>query len=1065
MTMWDGTVRARLRAYRTTLAGLATLAALVTAAVGGTLAFVEESSTQSIQAAPDLASGAASVTQLETRMGSDALVQDSQARAVIEGKVSGAPVDVLRSVRSEPVTALLDGDELGRVVLLADPALAAHAGLTEGGWPARPGQGAVRGDAAAALGVEVGQEIVVDGAAVTVVGLWEALDPDAPFWAMDALATGAGADGPFGPVLVDEATLLTVQDDPFVRWSLLPRVAELSVDDVGAMATGLTTLRSTFHASPAQVRGVVETGTLGATTLRLDADAATARAVTGVPVVVLLLISVVSIAQVARLLVAIRGRESQILVARGASATQLGLLAAVEALPSAVGGALLGIGVAWSTVTVAGPGGALTDAAWRWILLSAAGLAILVVGILVLVVVLDTRALARLRAVDAAGRTRTVVGIGALMLLAAAAALAGWRVWLARTQLVPAAEELVVMAPGILLLTGALLSLVVLAPTLRAVDRWAGRSGGVVPVLAARQVSRRLTGYAVPVLLVALATGTLVLANTYGATTAGLQDQVDAVRAGADLRVLTGTRGTVTPRTTVPEIDAGDSAQTSLVLNATGVIGDGEVRVLAVPGGRLNAVLPATGPGAASLLTPVLEPDHDQLPGLALPEDTTAVSLVVRGRAGAEPADDSKPWSRSAVGGRPVRVDTTIWLADSSGGVVRIAGPTAQLPVDGGFADAVPTEGVAAAADLPCAGPWRVVALDIEINNHDTEVTFQVEATSMTATLATGETAPVSVDAGESWALEQALLGTALQAWPTGESTLVVQDGPVPAITASLFPGVVGVATERIRLRPAVEDTVAELRAVATPALLDRLDLEIGDTADLRIGGDQLTVRFVGEVSVVPGGLDPLALAVDLDAVHALGLRSSPAPVAANEVWIAAAPGVSVTDTADRVSAAVPASWSVVGTADGPAGTSGPVGTAFWLAGIGALALALAGTSSVLGAMAGDRRGEVVALRSVGVTATQQGRSRSLEITGVVGFAVLAGLVAGALVAATSIELFARITVPTAPAGLTQDVVVAVLPSLVALIGIVLGAAVCVVAQARTVRRQALDLDHREDAR
>ena len=67
--------------------------------------------------------------------------------------------------------------------------------------------------------------------------------------------------------------------------------------------------------------------------------------------------------------------------------------------------------------------------------------------------------------------------------------------------------------------------------------------------------------------------------------------------------------------------------------------------------------------------------------------------------------------------------------------------------------------------------------------------------------------------------------------------------------------------------------------------------------------------------------------------------------------------------------------------------------------------------------------------------------------------------------ASTVVELFARITVPTAPVGLTQDVVVAALPSVVALSGVVLGAAVCVVVQTRTVRRQALDLDHREDAR
>lgn len=1063
MSTWNRTVRARLRAYRTTLLGLATLTALVTAAVGGTFAFVEQSSTHSVQDAPELASGASSVLRLDTRMGPEPEEQDSQARAVIESKLSGAPVDVLRSVRSEPVTPLLGDVALARVVLVADPALPAHAGLAEGEWPGQPGEGAIRAAAAVSMGIEVGQELVVGDATVTIVGVWEPADPDSPFWAMDALVTGPAEESPFGPVLVDEATLLTFQDDPFVRWSLVPRVAELSVDDTAVMATGLGSLRGTLQASPAQERGVVETGTLGATVLRLDAEASTARSVTGVPVVVLLLVSLVSIVQVARLLVSIRGRESQILVARGVSTPQMGFLAMVEALPCAVGGAVVGAGLSWAAVTAVGPGGALTEAAWRWIVLSAAVLAVSVVATLVAVVVLDTRGLAGLRAVDSAGRTRAVVGLGGLVLLGAAAALTGWRVWLARSQAVPAAEELVVLAPGILLLTGALVALAVLAPTLRLLERWAVGARGLAPVLPARQTSRRLAGYAVPALLVALATGALLLANTYGATTSALQGQVDAVRVGTDLRVLTGARGGVTPRTTVPVVDAGASARTSLVLNADGVIGDSEVRVLAVPGGRLEAVLPATGPGAASLLAPMVGSTEEVLPGLALPEGSAALIVGVRGRAGVGPVNSDGPWATTAVSGRPVRIATTIWLADTSGGVVRVAGATALLPVDGGFAEAAATQPVTVGADVPAGGgPWRVVAIDFEVDKHEAEVTFQVEMESLTVTLASGETVPLDADADTSWVAQPALLGPSLNSWLTGELTLSVQPGPVPGIMADLVPGI---AAERVRLLLAAPEVPTELSAVATPDLLERLDLKIGDTADLRIAGDQIAVRFVGEVAVVPGGLGPLALAVDLDSVHALGLSARPAPAVANEVWIAIEPGSSADDTAARVSAAAPASWSVVSTGRGPAGISGAVGTAFWLAGAGALALALAGTWSVLGAMARDRRGEVVALRSVGVTAIQQSRSRSLEIAGIIGFAIVAGLVAGVLVAGMSVELFARITVPAAPAGLAQEVVVAVVPSVVGLIALALGAAVCVGMQARTVRRQALDLDHREDAR
>lgn len=1078
MTRWHDAVRARLSAYRTTLLGLATLTALVTAAVGGTFAFVEQSSTQSVQAAPELASGAASVLRVDTRIAPDAAEQDQQARAVIGAKVLEAPVDVLRSVRAEPMTPQSSDSAPGQVVLVADPAIPDHAEITGGRWPQGTGEGALRATAAQALGVDVGQEIVVGDAAVTIVGLWEPLAPTSPFWAMDAVATGPGDEPPFGPVVVDEVTLLAVQDDPFVRWTLLPRVGELTVDDAAVLARGLPALRGSFQASPAQVRGVVETGTLAVTVQGLEAEASTARAVTGVPVVVLLLISLVAVVQVARLLVAVRGRESQILVARGASTGQMGLVAAVEALPCAVGGALVGAGLSWLTVLVAGPGDALTSAAWRWIVLSAAGVALVVVAVLVTVVVLDTRGLARMRAVDAAGRTRTVVGAGALLLLVSAAALAGWRVWRAQAESVPAAEELVVLAPGLLLLTGALVGLVVLAPSVRLGERWAARMPALVPALPARQVARRLTGYAVPALLVALAAGALVLANTYGATTAGLQAQVDAVRSGSDLRVLTGARGSVSPQTTVPVIDLGADgvADSSLVLNTTAEIGDSEVRLFALPADRAKAVLPATGPAAAPEIGQ-LASTGDVLPGVDLPEGSARLTIGVRGRAGTDArttADaqislDGLPLP-SAAGGPPVRVSTTLWLADTSGGIVQVPGPTASLPVEGAFDDAVLTEAVTADVDVPAGGPWRIVALDLEVDKQRSILAFQVEATSLEATLGTGETVALGEGAATRWALEEALLGPSLTSLITGEPTVVVQPGPEAGVVAELSSGI---AAERVRLRPAGAEKPTELRAVATPGLLDLLDLQPGGTADLRVSGHRVTVRFVGEVAVVPGGLDPLALAVDLDTLHAMGLSARPAPVEANEMWVSLPTGGSVEDAADQIIAAAAPSWTVVTasrevsglSASSAPAASGSVGAAFWIAGAGALALALAGTWSVLGALARDRRGEVVALRSVGVTARQQERSRGLEVAAIVSFALVVGLVAGLLVARATVGLFARISVPAAPAGLTQAVTVALGPAVLAVSSLVAGAALLAWAHSRTVRRQATDLDHREDAR
>ncbi|KQU00290.1 hypothetical protein [Sanguibacter sp. Leaf3] len=1068
-----GLVRARLRASRAALLGLTAVTLLVAGTVGGTFAFVEQSSTQAVRTAPDLLTGPGAVLRVTTRLAPDPAAQDGTVRQIFASATGETPVDVSRSLTTEARSAsAADGTPLEQVVLSARTAAA---GSTVPG----PGEALLPTSAAEPLGLEVGDTVVVADVPLVVVGLWEP-GPGVPGSALDE--TSGSGEPPYGPVLVDEQTLLAVQDDPFVGWTLSTRTPLLTVDDVATLAAGLPGVRGAVTAGSADVRGVVETGTLTATVAALDAQASTARAVTTAPVVLLLVVSLVSLVELARMLVAVRARESQILVARGASAAQLGRLGLVEVLPAAVGGALLGGAGAWAALALVGPVGGWTTLGAAWIVGSAAGVAALVAVVFVVVTAVDARSLARVRAVDASGRARTAVGVVAVVLLGAVSVLLGWRLWRARGLAVPEAEALVVAAPGVLLLALVLVVLVLLAPTLRLVERRARRRPGLAPVYAARQVSRRLVAFTVPAVLVALATGSVLLASGYSGTVDHLRGQVGGLATGSDVRVQTTTTGVVTPLTTVPalDVDAGVAAASSLVLDVEGTVGDGPVRVLAVPGEQIAPLLSRTPAVDASSL--VVVAPRPALPGLALPEGTSALRLDLAGQAVEAEIDETRFSGRirapmPAFGGPPVPVTTVVWLADEHGGIVQTSADPVSFPVLAGD-DGARTDVEVEIAVPDTTSRWRVVSIELRADPRRGPVALDLAVTSVGTLAASGDAAddgtsePTDLAGAKgTWSLLDALVGASGTGYDGSLSLTSPPDAVLPAVS-----GVLEAAAVQVRLRfmppgadpsldPGATDLAPAVPAVVVPELLARLDAAVGDTLDATVVGQRVTLEIVGSVPALPGGLGGPALMLDLDALQAFGLRTARAPAAADEIWVAAQDPSEVGVLVEAVETQVPPAWTVTSAGTAAAVPAPSIGSAFWIAAAGAVALSLAGTWSVLGALGRARRGEVVALRAVGVSGGAQARSRTSELLIVLGCAVVAGLVSGALVTLAVAGLFARVTVPEAFAGIASGVHPSVVPMVVLLLALVVGAGLLVADQARTVRRQALDLDHREDAR
>lgn len=1064
-----GLLRARLRASRAALVGLAALTTLVAGTVGGTFAFVEQSSTQAVRTAPDLVSGPGSVLRVTTRLAPDPAAQDDVVRGIVGTATGDVPVDVSRSLTTEARSASgADGTSLDQVVLSSRPATA--------GTPVPgPGEALLPTSAVDPLGLEVGETLMVADVPLVLVGSW---DPDSAEAGSALDASSASGEPPYGPVLVDEPTLLAVQDDPFASWTLSTRPPLLTVHDVATLADGLPAVRGAVTASAADVRGVVETGTLTATVSALDALASTARAVTTVPVALLLVVSLVSLVEVARMLVAVRARESQILVARGASAAQLGLAALVEVLPAASGGAVVGGAAAWGALALVGPVGGWTTLGGVWVAASAVAVAALVVVVVAGVATVDARSLARVRAVDASGRARAAVGVVTVVLLGAVSVLLGWRLWRARGLAVPEAEAFVVAAPGVLLLALVLVVLVLLAPTVRLVERQARRRPGLAPVFAARQVSRRLVAFTVPAVLVALATGAVLLASGYSGTVDHLRAQVGGLATGSDVRVQTTATAVVTPLTTVPALDTdGTAAASSLVLDVEGTVGDGPVRVLAVPGAQIVPLVSRTPVVDASSLA-VVAP-QPALPGVPLPEGTSALRLSLAGQAVEEEIDVSRlsvgtRWPTPAFGGPPVPVTTVVWLADERGGVVQLVADPVSVPV------LASDDGTQTLVDVEIPVPvttssWRVVSLELRADPRRGPVALDLAVTSLGslgAEPADGPAGPMSLAGADgAWSLLDTLVGASGTGY---DGTLSLT--PPPEATLPAVSGVLEAAAVQARLRflppvadpgldPGVTDLAAGVPTVVVPEVLARLGAAVGDTVDATVAGQRITLEIVGSVPALPGGLAGPALMLDLDALQAFGLRTARAPAVADEIWLTAADLSEVGALADVVEAQVPDAWAVTSAVTAAPAPAASIGVAFWVAAAGAVALALAGTWSVLGALGRARRGEVVALRAVGVSPSAQARSRTSELVLVLGCAVVAGLVSGAVVTAAVSGLFARITVPEAFAGIASGVHPASVPLVVLLLALVVGVGVLAALQARTVRRQALDLDHREDAR
>lgn len=1082
----------RARAQLGTLVTLLVLVAAVAAILGTGVGHTRAAGVATVRATLEEAGPTAAGVQIRTRLAEDGAGQDAALRAVLAERFAGVDLDVTRSLRTEPATAELDTPGPGRpdaqeapqlrVVLGELPAVEGDIVVTG----ALPGAGEVLAPEQSMedAGLAPGSELTLRGTTLTVSGTWRAVDPEARAWFADP-TVAAGVDGTtYGPLLADAATITTTDPAPFARWTVYPTPERLTVADLPVLGSALAGLAHALDEDAIAVRGLTVEGSLEETVAELEGATSTAAAVGLVPLALLAIVSLVALVQVVRLLGQTRAREVEILVARGAHPRQVtawsGLELAVVSLVAA------GIGTAVALAVVGRLDGG-----------SAQRPVVLTVGALVtlaataggtLVAGLQARALARRLVADRSGRLQSAAAVGTVVLAGAAAVLSAWQLLRHGTPLITAedgttrADVLAVLSLGAVLGGLSVLALALLGPLTQVVAAARSRSRRLAGVLAARQVSRRVRAYAVPLVLIVLAAASTTVAAAFAGATATQREQVAALSTGTDVRVSVPTGATsrlAEPRalSALPYTELDGVAGAGTVLRSGGTFGELPVAVTALDTARLGEVVRA--PQQIGLAEAAVDLAPTTPPGILVPAGTQTLELTVRTHVRtpeqtladeAQMLEDERQYYVEELGFTADEADealastvarlrrdvtdlrTTLWVLDADGAPSMLALEALTVQPEGAGGAAVgpePTEHTLT-VPLPGDGEYRIVAVDLDLHRYDvlTELGYEVLGLAADGTdLPLGEAPWTPVR--QPPATELAPAGT------IGTSGTVHHDWQLP--------------DPALHLRLVPQPPPAQVPVVISEHLATAADLDVGDRATVHLRGASIAATVSDIVLAVPGGLEQDAVLLDLGTLgrYLLGVQDS--ILLPGEVWLTLAPPLAGDLDAARAVAAearqLAGPQGVVATAgDELTDSAASVRETFWIAAAGATLLALTGVAAVTLALARERRSEVMVLRALGLPPAAQARSRSAELLGVGALGALLGILAGWAAAALLVPTLAR-AAATQSTALPLGSRVELAPALGLLAALAVGLLAVVAVVGVRVRRQALDAEYREEVR
>ncbi|SCF38624.1 FtsX-like permease family protein [Micromonospora matsumotoense] len=910
-------------------------------------------------------------------------------------RVAGARYGTGRELTGDLGPGIRTGKEPVFATLATLDDLPGHADLVDGAWPtagAGPLQATLPEKVAAALGLRTGDRVPMrDRSAdrrteVLLSGTWRPRDPADPYW---RLAPGLGVDpdtdASHGPFVLDPADFATTfPGSVSASWVVAPDLAAVGADRLPALRRAVATAATEVPETAGLGSSAQAVTTLDRLIDRISRADLAGRSALATPLLLIVVLGGYALVLIAALLHEDRRAQTALLRARGAARRQLAGLAAREATLVVVPAALLGpllAGEALRRLAADGPvdlGRAVGGGSWVW----AAALAT-AVGCLVAMVAPTLRGagtyVADLAARSRPDRVATVSRAGLDLALVAFAVLAWVQLRSYSSPLAGAGNDLgidplLVAAPTLGVLAGAVVALRLLPPATRFAERFVDRRLWTATIFGMWQAGRR--PHAGPVLLLALAVGGSTLAWSLVAT--GERSQVDQAdhTVGADLRLVE--RSGVAPVDRAAALAALPGVDRALPAWRDDIrVGreDRQATVLGLDTAHAAEVVKfsdrlADRP-ARELFAP-LAAAREPAGGVPLPADARSLTGTIR-----TPVDQAVVPHRIAVSVLLTRADGVAYRlpVTGTGSDGRATGFRVTLPaVDGlrlaGFeadgGDVAGTTYALQVRDLRTVGPdarstavaltgrWQVAAAE---SAGQSSVT--VAGAGLTATH------PVGFLAGGRYAYQ-----------PSSRFA-VVPDGPDTAVPALM-----------------------------TPAVRAALNVRPGETVVLALSGVSLPVRLVGEVTALPatagdGVLFDLPAATDWLIRHSgtvrpvpeWWLRVDPAAHAEATRAVAALPGTTLLDR--RQAAAV--------AADDPYWQGARTG--LLAAALGSVLLALVGLVVDVWATARHRIGEFSVLHTLGASPRLLARALLAEQTFLAGIGVGVGLLLGAAVGATMAPL------------------------------------------------------------
>jgi hypothetical protein len=963
-----------------------------------------------------------------------------------------------------------------------------HVQLLDGRWPEAgksPLEATLSEGAATAMGLRPGDRLALASrvdhartADVTIVGIWRA-DPLDAYWAGDPLEVGGTSDvGDFtirGPIAVREADLLGLGGSRprfSLTWRGLPDLADVRIDDVEGLSAGLA-------AVPAGIRGALAGENLRVTAPLVDTLGTSARSVlvsrSGIMLLTIqfAVLAGYAIVLVAGIIVERRRNEIALLRSRGGSAAHLVLMSTLEALLLAAPAAALAPPL--STLVVAGLAaigpnqgvGGLTTVIGpsAWLVAGLAGIACVVALVVPTISVSASPAGAR-AAGGRAARSTFAQRVGLDLAFVAVAAVALWQLRLYGAPITRNArgvlglDPLLVAAPAIGLLGGAVLAIRIVPRIAELAERVLARGAGLVSALSGRQLARRPLRYTRTALLLMLAAALATLASAHSATWSQSQADQAAYQTAADVRVVAADYSRLPPWAagplyrSIPGVVAASPTDTE-TFDVGRLVRSGTITAVDP---RADAVIASDGASAdrvertralAALLGATTDASTVALPGeprrIALTVDADFRAIPDVGTGTIPTADQL--------------LDVAVVLADADGRLFRTAGATGSVVAKGQrFVLEVAPAAEGAPAGIVPAAPYRLAAIELAVHAPDNEAilgsaTIRGIELSDSATGDAGWTGFPFDPRGRSWQWSTTTSQRAASFPPSDDAPLTLTIPPADPVFG--FPGAPGATA---RLGATLPDGFA-LPVVASRTLLDRISADVGDDVAISSVGQPIDVRIVAATpDFAP--LDPATpfLVADVRTLELLRFAGT-GTIAPAQGWLLATDPARTPDVLAALRQPSSSTALVIGRAERahdlstdpvPLGLIGVLG----LGSLAAIVFAAIGFLVSSTVTTSERLGEFALMRALGLSNAQLGLWLSIENV----FLLSIGLVAGWLLGvglAWLVLPFATLTQTGATPVPAPDVVVpwgAILPVLLAV-------ALLFVLSVIPVRRQLRDVE------